>query len=103
MAVENNYETGSTNGHSLVQTILRFTPTRGSVDRFAFGSTEQMICMGFGSYDESEQQDRDVSIDDDGESVHENDYEGTISFEMDESADDLVGRLSQMKGDAESE
>ena len=38
--------------------------------------------MGFGSYDESEQKDNDVDADDsEGVAVHENDHDGSVSFE----------------------
>jgi hypothetical protein len=50
--------------------------------------------MGFGSYDESEQQNQDVD-------VHENDHQGEVSFESDASTDDLVDRLADMKTDDE--
>jgi len=55
--------------------------------------------MGFGSYDESEQQNQNVDADDDSEgvSVHENDHEGTVSFETDASTDDLIDQLGKMK------
>ncbi len=56
--------------------------------------------MGFGSYDESEQQDQSVDTDDDAAvNVHENDHDGDVSFESDLSTDDLVGQLQDMKGD----
>ncbi|MWV65763.1 death domain-associated protein [Halorubrum sp. JWXQ-INN 858] len=56
--------------------------------------------MGFGSYDESEQQDQTVDTDDDAAvNVHENDHDGDVSFESDLSTDDLVGQLQDMKGD----
>jgi hypothetical protein len=58
--------------------------------------------MGFGSYDESEQQNQDVDADDsEGVSVHENDHQGEVSFESDASTDDLVDRLADMKTDDE--
>jgi hypothetical protein len=56
--------------------------------------------MGFGSYDESEQQNQE--IDDDGAegvAVHENDHEGEVSFETDASTDDLVDQLAEIKDD----
>jgi hypothetical protein len=56
--------------------------------------------MGFGSYDESEQQDQDVNADDeDSESVnvHENAYEGDISYESEASTDDLLDQLDDIK------
>jgi hypothetical protein len=59
--------------------------------------------MGFGSYDESEQQNQEVNADDgDGVNVHENDHEGEVSFETDASTDDLIDQLGEMKdGDEE--
>ncbi|WP_435102341.1 DUF5786 family protein [Halarchaeum sp. P4] len=59
--------------------------------------------MGFGSYDESEQQKQEMDTDDDGEgvSVHENDYEGEVNFETDASADELIGRLEEIKESAD--
>ncbi|QSG04333.1 DUF5786 family protein [Natranaeroarchaeum sulfidigenes] len=58
--------------------------------------------MGFGSYDESEQQDQNVETDDDGAvNVHENDHDGAITFDTEESTEDLVGRLQQMREDDE--
>lgn len=55
--------------------------------------------MGFGSYDESEQKDQDVETDDDAAvNVHENDHQGSVEFEFDESSDSLVDRLQEMKG-----
>ncbi|WP_418283109.1 DUF5786 family protein [Halorubrum sp. DTA98] len=60
--------------------------------------------MGFGSYDESEQQDQNVDTDDDGAvNVHENDHDGDVSFETEMSTDDLVGQLQDMKENEEDE
>lgn len=62
--------------------------------------------MGFGSYDESEQQNQEVNADDDdseGVSVHENDHEGKITFETDASTDELMDQLADIKGGAEEE
>ena len=62
--------------------------------------------MGFGSYDESEQQNREVSADEnesEGVSVHEADHEGELTFEMDATTDDLIGRLSEIKDDPDNE
>ena len=54
--------------------------------------------MGFGSYDESEQQNDDVDVDEDnGVSVHENAHEGTIEFDSDASNDELIAQLQEMK------
>lgn len=59
--------------------------------------------MGFGSYDESEQENQAVETDEDSEgvTVREHDHEGDVSFETDESADDLVDRLQDMKDEAD--
>ncbi|WP_299332349.1 DUF5786 family protein [Haloplanus sp.] len=60
--------------------------------------------MGFGSYDESEQQNQDVNTDEDdseGVNVHENDHEGEVSFETNASTDDLIDQLGEMKDDEE--
>lgn len=58
--------------------------------------------MGFGSYDESEQENQQVDEgDQDGEgvTVQENKHEGEVSFESDESASSLIDRLQDMKED----
>lgn len=57
--------------------------------------------MGFGSYDESEQQDQDVSTDEDqGVSVHSADHDGELQFDTEEeSTADLVDRLAEMRED----
>ncbi len=58
--------------------------------------------MGFGSYDESEQRDDDVDADDsDAINVHAEDHDGDVSVESDLSTDDLVGKLQEMKDDAD--
>jgi hypothetical protein len=56
--------------------------------------------MGFGSYDETEQANQAVDTDDEAEgvTVRENDHQGDVSFETDESPADLVDRLQDMKG-----
>ncbi|WP_232688971.1 MULTISPECIES: DUF5786 family protein [Halobacteriales] len=62
--------------------------------------------MGFGSYDESEQQNQDVNADDDdseGVSVHENEHEGEITFETDASTDELMDQLAEIKDGADEE
>lgn len=56
--------------------------------------------MGFGSYDESEQQDQDVDTsDEDAVSVHENDYEGDVAFDANASTDELLDKLGEIKED----
>lgn len=60
--------------------------------------------MGFGSYDESDQenQEYDADLDDnDGVSTHENDHEGSVEFEIGASNDELLNRLQDIKGDEE--
>jgi hypothetical protein len=57
--------------------------------------------MGFGSYDESEQEDQSGSdIDaDDAVNVHEDDHDGEVTFESDASSEELVDRLQDIKDD----
>ncbi|ESS10783.1 MAG: hypothetical protein A07HR60_02803 [uncultured archaeon A07HR60] len=56
--------------------------------------------MGFGSYDESEQQNQNVEADEeDGVNVHDEDHQGEVSFESDVSTDELVGQLQDIKSD----
>lgn len=59
--------------------------------------------MGFGSYDESAQQNQDVSTDDesDGVSVHEHEYEGEVTFETDADTDELMDTLADIKANAD--
>ncbi|WP_247004908.1 DUF5786 family protein [Halosolutus gelatinilyticus] len=60
--------------------------------------------MGFGSYDESEQQQRTRNADDvEAVNVHENDHDGQMSFESDLSTDELVSKLGSMKDDESSD
>jgi hypothetical protein len=62
--------------------------------------------MGFGSYDESEQENQQVDEDEsDGEgvTVQQNKHDGEVSFESDQSADDLIDRLQDMKDEDEEE
>jgi hypothetical protein len=55
--------------------------------------------MGFGSYDESEQENREMNTDiDDDDTVSSGDsHEGSVSFEFDTSNDELLDRLQEMK------
>lgn len=54
--------------------------------------------MGFGSYDESEQQDQNVDTsEDDGVTVHETEFEGEIEFDANASTDELVDKLGEIK------
>jgi hypothetical protein len=58
--------------------------------------------MGFGSYDESEQENQNLDEDDRKEGVDVDGGEaGDLSFESSESTDELVGRLEQMRDDDE--
>lgn len=62
--------------------------------------------MGFGSYDESEQdnQDYDADLDDEsGVSTEENSHEGEIDFEIGASNDELIDRLQDIKEDGPNE
>lgn len=57
--------------------------------------------MGFGSYDESEQERQEVDAADDGEdaavNVHEHAYEGEMTVETGSSTDELLGQLQDIK------
>ncbi|MFP8952739.1 DUF5786 family protein [Natrialbaceae archaeon A-arb3/5] len=56
--------------------------------------------MGFGSYDESEQQEVDADFDeDDAVKSGENSHKGTIEFENGASSDELLDRLQEIKDD----
>ncbi len=58
------------------------------------------MSMGFGSYDESEQQEQTTNDEDvEAVNVHENDHHGEMSFESDVSTDELVSQLGSMKDD----
>ncbi|WP_254862229.1 DUF5786 family protein [Halovivax gelatinilyticus] len=60
--------------------------------------------MGFGSYDESEQQQPDVGDEDETGTtvdVHENDHDGEMSVETGASTDDLLGQLQEIKDNKE--
>ncbi|WP_092934586.1 DUF5786 family protein [Natrinema hispanicum] len=60
--------------------------------------------MGFGSYDESEQQEQTTNDEDvEAVNVHENDHHGEMSFESDVSTDELVSQLGSMKDDDDDE
>lgn len=56
--------------------------------------------MGFGSYDESEQENQNLDDDEEKEGVDvDGGEEGDLSFESSESTDELVGKLDQMRDD----
>lgn len=62
--------------------------------------------MGFGSYDESEQENQNFDTDfedEDGVDAAENDHEGTLDFEIGASNDELLDRLQEMKDTEEAE
>ncbi|NHN61231.1 MULTISPECIES: DUF5786 family protein [Halorussus] len=60
--------------------------------------------MGFGSYDESEQQDQESDFDeDDGVTVHEHVHEGEVSFDSEASQDELLDQLDEIKSNAEED
>ena len=59
--------------------------------------------MGFGSYDESEQENQEVDADfDEGGSVSTNStgHDGAVEFEFTASNDELLDRLGDIKDDA---
>jgi hypothetical protein len=56
--------------------------------------------MGFGSYDESEQENQEYDVDaDDGDGVNtaENTHDGNVEYEFDASNDELLDRLQEIK------
>ncbi|PSP20434.1 death domain-associated protein [Halobacteriales archaeon QH_10_65_19] len=56
--------------------------------------------MGFGSYDESEQENQDYDAgfdDDDGVSTEESGHDGDVKFEFTASNDELLDRLQDIK------
>lgn len=62
--------------------------------------------MGFGSYDESEQENReyDAEIDEEGSvDAEENAHDGSVDFEIGASNDELLDRLQDIKGDGPNE
>ncbi len=62
--------------------------------------------MGFGSYDESEQEKQERDTDDENTeavNVHENEHDGEVSFESDMSTEGLVDKLGEMKGTSDDE
>ncbi|PSQ42966.1 death domain-associated protein [Halobacteriales archaeon SW_7_68_16] len=58
--------------------------------------------MGFGSYDESDQESQQIDTDADDESVatEENAHDGQVEFEFGESNEELIDRLEEIKEDA---
>ena len=61
--------------------------------------------MGFGSYDESEQERQELDAaeltDDISERSDASDHEGDVEFEIGASSDQLLDRLQEIKDDAE--
>ncbi len=56
--------------------------------------------MGFGSYDESEQENQEFDTDfedEDGVSTGESTHDGDVQFEIGASNDELLDRLEEMK------
>jgi len=56
--------------------------------------------MGFGSYDESEQESGNEEADydeDEAVNIHQNDHDGEVTVEGADSADALVDKLQDMK------
>jgi len=57
-------------------------------------------CMGFGSYDESEQANQDLDTDFDNGEAHDtetNAHSGSVEFDIGASNDELLDRLQKMK------
>ncbi|SDJ79621.1 hypothetical protein SAMN05216226_109112 [Halovenus aranensis] len=56
--------------------------------------------MGFGSYDESEQENQEMNTEDNAEAVnvHESEHDGEVTFDTEASTDDLVDKLGEIKG-----
>ena len=58
--------------------------------------------MGFGSYDESEQENQQINTDfedDDGLNTSENSHDGDVKYDIGASSDELLDRLQEMKAD----
>lgn len=57
--------------------------------------------MGFGSYDESEQenQDYDTDLEENGVDTNENTHDGSMTFDNGASNDELLSRLEEIKDD----
>ncbi|MFH5799654.1 DUF5786 family protein [Haladaptatus sp. DYF46] len=56
--------------------------------------------MGFGSYDESEQENQEYSADlddDSGVATSEHEHKGSVDFEIGASNDELLDRLDEIK------
>ena len=89
-------EFGASKGETVPRCPVR---DRGRPDHAVYVRVHQLFHMGFGSYDESEQESAgDAEIDDEGTvSVHEHDHEGDVSIEGGDDQDELLDRLQEMK------
>jgi hypothetical protein len=62
--------------------------------------------MGFGSYDESEQENQASESDvdeDDAVSVQDAKHDGEVSYDADASSDELLDQLQEIKDDGEED
>ena len=62
--------------------------------------------MGFGSYDESEQENQQADADVEDEeavSVQDAKHEGEVNYESNASSEELIDKLQEMKGDSEED
>lgn len=62
--------------------------------------------MGFGSYDESEQENQQINTDFDDEdalNTSESNHDGEVEFDIGASNDELLNRLKDMRGDEDEE
>jgi len=61
------------------------------------------MAMGFGSYDESEQENQEIETDlenDEAVNTAENDHEGEVNYEFSEASnDELIDKLQEIKSD----
>ena len=61
--------------------------------------------MGFGSYDESEQENQEFETDfedEDGFNAADNEHKGSVDYEIGASNDELLDRLQTMKDEPET-
>jgi hypothetical protein len=61
--------------------------------------------MGFGSYDESDQERQDIDTDydeDEGVTTDESDHDGDVEYEIGASNDELLDRLEDIKSGEET-
>ncbi len=70
---------------------------------FFRGNSLAGLVMGFGSYDESEQENQQIDTDLDGnEDVNAGEaHDGAVTFEFGASNDELLDRLGDMKDEEE--